>query len=156
MTELSARGRQILTHALGLDRSSYPYRNHYVLSATPTQEDRQMLDDLAAAGLMRREVKLEDGAVVYRVTVRGARAVGVAGIPDGEAIVSVKDRPGFEKIRGPFDLQVFPECKQGEMLEKLRGSIRRSFARTLNEAQENVLVVFDFELAPDSDPSAEP
>lgn len=67
------RHRQLMRHALGLDRSSEPYRNHYV---TPeTTDTAGAWRELIAMGFAT--VEPQSGMALYRVSEAGKKALGL-------------------------------------------------------------------------------
>lgn len=72
---LSDRERQVMQHALGLDQSLTPYRNHFCAG----HADTETWDGLVARGLAtrREEGDLPHGAfITYHVTDAGRTALG--------------------------------------------------------------------------------
>ena len=70
--------RNILRHALGIEREGYVYRNHFVTG--PGTDDYEHCESLVAAGLMQRREgsPLSGGDPIYSVTEAGRAAVSPA------------------------------------------------------------------------------
>jgi len=71
--ELTDRERDILRHALGLDRCRVAYRNSY--SARPKSEHYLICMGLVAKGLMERAAGYTETMVHFMVTDSGREAV---------------------------------------------------------------------------------
>ena len=72
---MTPRQREIIRHALGLDRARQSYRNHYVTG--PGTDDFGDCEALVAAGMMRchEPSELSGGDFIYVVTAEGREAV---------------------------------------------------------------------------------
>jgi hypothetical protein len=77
--KLSDEKRHILRHALGLERGSREYRNHFVTG--PGSSDYANCEDLVGAGLMTKRPghALSGGDPVYTVTEAGKMAARSCG-----------------------------------------------------------------------------
>ena len=73
MLELTELERDILRHALGLDRCLVAYRNSY--SAAPRSEHYPILMGLVSKGLMERTAGYTETMIHFRVTDAGREAV---------------------------------------------------------------------------------
>ena len=75
---MTPRQREIIRHALGLDRARQSYRNHYVTG--PGTDDFGDCEALVAAGLMQRRPghPLSGGDPIYWVTESGRAALASA------------------------------------------------------------------------------
>lgn len=70
--------RNILRHALGIERDGHVYRNHFVTG--PGTDDYEHCESLVAAGLMQRREgsPMSGGDPIYIVTEAGRAAVSPA------------------------------------------------------------------------------
>jgi len=71
--ELTEQERDILRHALGMDRCRVAYRNNY--SATPKSDSYPVCMGLVSKGLMERTAGYTETMVHFMVTDAGREAV---------------------------------------------------------------------------------
>lgn len=72
--KLSNKQKHIIKHALGLDNSKTPYRNHYAVS--PGTVQLQNLLELQQMGLMASWPSESGKMIYFNVTEKGAQSVG--------------------------------------------------------------------------------
>jgi hypothetical protein len=72
--QMTSEEQRILFHALGLDRSKKPYRNHYCTEEGA--DSWRHVGELVAAGLMKQVVHSKR-MHYFGVTEAGMRAIGV-------------------------------------------------------------------------------
>ena len=70
---LTDEGRDLLRHALGLDRARVSYRNHY--SVSPKAETYPLCVQLAAKGLLERSATYTSTMIHFQVTDAGKALV---------------------------------------------------------------------------------
>ena len=75
MTEITEKQREIMRHALGLNRGNRDCRNHFVTG--PGSDDYTHCEELVAAGLMNKRAgnMLSGGDDIYSVTDAGRAAL---------------------------------------------------------------------------------
>lgn len=75
MEELTEKQKEIIQHALGLNRAKKPFRNRFVTG--PGSKDFEVLESLEANGCAKRnEHWLTGGDIFFWITEKGAEAVG--------------------------------------------------------------------------------